>query len=270
MRCSDCVHPSAEGYEQSELYFVEQIANGAYAHRCRNGHWMVQILNNPTHEILFESGAVALLFGFHREALTSFHVALERFYMFATKILAHHLGADDEHVLFALNKQINRSEREFGAFAFTYLLALKRPFKLPEDKDYERRRNKVVHAGSIPSYDDALRHGQTVYTTVRTLSEELMTVAPKSAEQAFKWDGSRGAREAIEQRTKLEYSGGSVNTRMILSDWKFFRSALPIPGPPDLGPAPSMDLGEAIDDLRRRFTMYGGIPVMDLGQPPPA
>lgn len=229
---------------------------------------MVQILNNPNHELLFESGAVALLFGFHREALTSFHFALERFYVFATKVLAHHLGADEEHVLFTLNKQVNRSERELGAFAFTYLLALKRPFKFPGGS-FVNQRNNVVHAGAIPSYADALNHGQTVYTTVRTLSEDLMSVAPKSAEQAFKWDGSRGAREAIEQRTKLDYRGGSTQTRMILSYWKLFRSAAPFPGPPDLGPAPSMDLGEAIDELRRRFTMYGGIPVMDLGQPPP-
>jgi hypothetical protein len=268
MRCSQCVHPSSESYKDSPVYFVEQISEGAYAHKCRAGHWMVQILNNPRHEVLFESGAVAFLFGFDREALTSFHVALERFYVFSTKVLARHLGISDEDVNESLKNHANLSEREFGAFVFTYLIAFRRPFAFHKElKEFVERRNKVIHAGKIPTRAEVMKHGQTVYTIVRSLSDALMDLTPQLATVAFEWDGSTGAVEAIEKHTKSRYIGGSTHRRMILSYWKHFRSPLLKPGPPDIGPPPSMDLADALEDLRQQYRMYGEIPGMDLTEP---
>lgn len=49
----------------------------------KNGHVVAFTLDTLRFELLFESGIVALLAGFRREAVSSIAAALERFYEFS-------------------------------------------------------------------------------------------------------------------------------------------------------------------------------------------
>jgi hypothetical protein len=283
MRCNTCGDHANLG--DGPIYFVEQVSEGAYAHRCRRGHWLKMILTNPRHEVLFESGAIALLFGFNREALTSFHVALERFYLFATKVMLRYAEIDDAHVAETLKNHVNKaSEREFGAFVFIYLMTFKRPFAFHKEiKTVIERRNRVVHGGEIPTHADVMAHGQAIYTIVRTINEDLASLFhPAEVSRMFQWEEPVGAQAAIEKVTNEPYKGPLMNQRMILSYWKMYRSItwptddirqddssvvlLPDRGPPVLGAPPSMDLPDALEELRRGMIRMGGVPEMDLSQ----
>src|ERR1044071_933815 len=67
-------------------YLADIEQDNAYVETCRKGHEMRMTLQSVRYELLFESGIVAMLVGFHREAVSSIAAALERFYEFAIEV----------------------------------------------------------------------------------------------------------------------------------------------------------------------------------------
>jgi len=68
-------------------YLLDLTADGVYLDKCREGHTIKLILRNVSYQVLFESGIMALLSGFHLQAVSSIATALERFFEFAIRVL---------------------------------------------------------------------------------------------------------------------------------------------------------------------------------------
>lgn len=163
-----------EQWIEPERHLLELRDDGAYVWTCPRGHHEMFALQNLRHEVLFEAGCVALLCGFHREAIASVATALERFYEFAIFVLADHHGVTPETVLTAWKDVAKQSERQLGAFQFLYLVTFRRGF--PQDANSKKMvelRNEVVHKGHIPTRDAALSFAEYAFNVVRMVTNDL-------------------------------------------------------------------------------------------------
>jgi hypothetical protein len=165
---------AAKRWVEPERHLLELRDDGAYLWTCSRGHTESFALQNLRHEVLYEAGGVALLCGFHREAISSMSTALERFYEFAIFVFAEHHGTKPEDVEITWKEVSRQSERQLGAFYLLYLTTFGRSFALPrEAKVMTELRNEVVHKGKIPTRDEAQTFAKYVFNTVREISREL-------------------------------------------------------------------------------------------------
>ena len=75
-------------------YLADIEEDNAYVRKCRHGHEMKMKLQNVRYELLFESGIVAMLVGFHREAVSSIVAVLsDNWISPPTTITSPHLEA---------------------------------------------------------------------------------------------------------------------------------------------------------------------------------
>ena len=161
-------------------YFAPQILvplqnNNLYDFTCQSGHHTLIVLQNSKHELLFESGILALKDGYYREAATSFAAALERFYEFMiTALMLPEIKANSVGYTQLWKSVVNSSERQFGALSFLYFKAFGKTLLLFDNaflKKYQLSlggrepgnfRNAIVHQGTIPSYKEAVHYGEAV------------------------------------------------------------------------------------------------------------
>lgn len=131
---------------------------------CDFGHKNNIFLVNQKHELLFEIAAQAIVDGYYREAISSFSASLERYYEFFIKVIHQGIGPD------ALDKAwkhvASQSERQLGAYIFTYLNVFNNSPEILEKKAIELR-NKVIHKGHIPSRDEAVNYGKKVASIIQ-------------------------------------------------------------------------------------------------------
>ncbi len=141
-----------------------------YEHECPKGHKTRVILQNELYELLFQHAVYCIQDGYYREAIGTFHAALERFMEFVTEILSY---KSFENLDFdAIWKTVgNQSERQLGAYFITYQLVLgKTPQKLNEDR--VKLRNDVIHKGKLVTKAEAIAHGQYIMDYVKTAMKE--------------------------------------------------------------------------------------------------
>jgi len=174
-------HPSLE------FQPVEIRDDGLYSSTCNRGHTTLTVIQEQKFEVLFDFGAMALIDGYPREAVTSIAAALERFYEFyvATTCLKHDIGIADfqktwKHVS-------SQSERQFGAYLFAYLIDHNggEPPVIDNEKPeldgisknktrtWKEFRNAVVHKGYIPSVSETIVYGNIVYLHLNELIVDL-------------------------------------------------------------------------------------------------
>ena len=142
-----------------------------YEHECPNGHKTRMILQNELYELLFQQAVYCIQDGYYREAIGTFHAALERFMEFATEVLSYKAF---ENINFnAIWKTIgNQSERQLGAYLITYQLVLR---KTPQSLDTNRAhmRNDVVHKERLATKTEAINHGQYVMDYIKAAMSEI-------------------------------------------------------------------------------------------------
>jgi hypothetical protein len=165
---------SAHRARQEDIQFVD-IADGVYYESiCSKGHKNVTILAIRKFEVLFEFGAMALLDGYTREAVSSFAVALERFYEYWLKAQLLHAGTAPDRLEMAWKAVAAQSERQLGAFTLLYLREYGTPAPLLPQSNVEFR-NKVIHKGYIPTRMEASTYGDAVLQHMAGLYKELYT-----------------------------------------------------------------------------------------------
>jgi hypothetical protein len=178
--CIECWHiiqntadlgPDGAGLERCGN-FVEMRDDSAYFLTCSSGHETLLHVGNPKFELLFDSGALALLDGFLREAVSSLTAALERFYEYYIRVKFEHYGM--QPVVFDATWKLvkNQSERQLGAFLFLYLLDTGQTVQL-DLKKLSEFRNKVIHQGYIPSRQEVLQFGEQIFTFISSVSQQL-------------------------------------------------------------------------------------------------
>ena len=129
---------------------------------CTRGHRATYVLTEPLFDLMFEFACLALIGGYRREAVVGFVTALERFEEFCVRAVAHRLDVDPDAYVAAARGDMKHAERQHGAFLFSYLVALKRPFDTRPRQRVITLRNSVAHGGVIPSYEEAHESGETV------------------------------------------------------------------------------------------------------------
>jgi hypothetical protein len=191
LSCERTKEPARTVEEISELYFQVPYQESAfYDVLCPRGHNTRFIYDAPRHEMLFEAGINALNDGYYREAVSSFAVALERFYEYAIRViltsLIEKVGSDVfDNTWKLISKQ---SERQIGAFYLLYLNVFhqlpvafdvnflkQHKLKLSSNNDPVNFRNRVVHQGFIPTYEQSLVFGEAVNFYIRAGLKQLFS-----------------------------------------------------------------------------------------------
>jgi hypothetical protein len=166
VHCRECV--MAGGAEHGEVpCWIELQDDNAYVEKCPQGHAISFTINNPRYEILYESGIVAFLFGFHREAVSSIAAALERFFEFTIRAMLSHQQVQPAAVEEAWKLVDNQSERQLGAFQFLYLACMQEPFREGKLRttfeEWTKFRNKVIHKGALPERSKVRQYAEYVF-----------------------------------------------------------------------------------------------------------
>lgn len=195
--CSKCVR-------ELRRWNSVQVAirdDGLYETTCDAGHKTLTKLQQQRFEILFESGANALLDGYPREAVSSFAASLERFYEFASLVLFLHAGHGNRKFDAVWKPLKKYSERQIGAFISLWSNSFGAPPELlVEGKPGKGKnfRNDVVHNGVIPSQEQAISFGQEVLDLLDSQIKQLKSFAEESVQKVVfiklnekgKWDSS--------------------------------------------------------------------------------
>ena len=183
--CMQCFQDS--GKPSEEMLPVEMRDDGLYKVTCSNGHTTITAIQEQKFEVLFDLGAMALLDGYPREATSSISASLERFYEFYIKVISLKYGVSIDEFANTWKNVSAQSERQFGAFLFSYLLEHKTalaPVINNVKPDVEGKakkntltwtefRNAVIHKGYIPSVEEVLSYGDVVYNYIYKLIDDL-------------------------------------------------------------------------------------------------
>jgi len=170
--CAQCTREAVGTVKGSSILTVELRDDNLYDCTCSKGHKTLVIFQNEKFEILFESGAMALLDGYNREAVSSFAAALERFLEFYIKVILHKNEISREEFEKTWKSVTKQSERQLGAFLFLYLRENKKSVNFIH-QDFTTFRNRVIHEGDIPTYEESLNYGEAVLAFIFKLSREL-------------------------------------------------------------------------------------------------
>jgi hypothetical protein len=170
LECLKCV--DGEGNLLGEKVVVEIQDNGLYRVTCSKSHDSLVFVPTPKHEILFHLGALALLDGHTREAVSSIAAALERFYEFYIRVVSTKYNIPAQEFDRCWKLVSKQSERQLGAFLFLYLFETKQAAQFISNK-FTEFRNEVIHKGKICSYDEAVEYGGYVMNIINSVTAEL-------------------------------------------------------------------------------------------------
>ncbi len=179
-----CMKCFAEAGKPSEEYSSAHLEDsGLYHMKCSAGHETITCLQQMKFEVLFDLGLYAIVDGYHREAVTSFTSALERFFEFYVYVRCLQMEISDEIYTAAWKQIANQSERQLGAFIFIHTLSTKRSPALLSSKEVEFR-NSVIHKGKIPSHTEAMEYGEKVFAILQSTLDDLRKDAASEIERA--------------------------------------------------------------------------------------
>lgn len=246
--------PPGRAMRKEDWYLADLEEDNAYIKKCRNSHTMRMTLGNARFELLFESGVVAMLMGFHREAISSIAAALERFYEFAIEVFTQRAGIDQ--IVFGEGWKLvaRSSERQLGAFLFLYLTNCKKPFisgKARSEFDHWTAfRNEVIHQGQFPTPAKVREYAQYVHGVIRRGRSELKELDADAVMKVELRHVVRG-RAAIEKKAGpiqsdkdgIYWSGESAQLITMLSTF--------VQGSPE-------DFDSRLADLRDRLGVWDG------------
>jgi len=151
---------------------IEMNEDGLYEMECINGHKTVIISQNEKFEILFDMGINALKNGYKQEAVACIHASMERFHEWCTKVILTNNGVELEKIEKTWNLVKKQSERQLGAFYFLYLYASKKaPSGFKDDKTAFR--NRVIHEGYIPKYEEVFEYCVYVMDYIRSILKQF-------------------------------------------------------------------------------------------------
>lgn len=151
---------------------VEINDDGVYNIKCNKGHRSIVLTHQPKFEILFDLGAMALLDGYPKEAVSSFAASLERFYEFCIEVILNSKGINYEQYLDTWKLVANQSERQLGAFYFLYLNEFGE-VPIPFSNKQTAFRNKVIHKGYIPKYDEVVEYASSILEYIYSIGNNI-------------------------------------------------------------------------------------------------
>ena len=170
--CGRCYPDPNKRSKDDSLFSVEIRNDGSYQATCSKGHKLVFQLQHRQFEILFEMGAIAIIDGYHREAVANFAGALERFFEFYVQYVSLKFHLEPEVFQDTWKLLDNYSERQLGAFFLVYSLDTGESPPHVERKSIEFR-NKVIHKGYIPTRQEAIDYGAEIGKFIWPILERI-------------------------------------------------------------------------------------------------
>jgi hypothetical protein len=162
--------PKPRPINPDHVYLADIEEDNAYVVTCGSGHKMQATLQTLRYELLYESGIVATLVGFHREAVSSIAAALERFFEFSVEVFTNRSAIDAATHDDAWGHVARQSERQLGAFLFLFLVNVGRPFLSGKERaryeNWSAFRNSVIHQGSFPTSEKTMEYARYVYDLI--------------------------------------------------------------------------------------------------------
>jgi hypothetical protein len=150
---------------QGKLYNVTINDTGLYKMTCERGHTTYTMLQNGKFEILFDMGIYAFQDGYYRESVANFAASLERFYEYSIRLFCFINGINESVVDLAWKNVAAQSERQFGAYCFLYVSLLAKTPDVISNSNIKFR-NKVIHQGYIPTFEETLNYATSIYNFI--------------------------------------------------------------------------------------------------------
>ncbi len=182
--CHQCTFDAGEIAPAADYHWIdigELTDDGIASGKCPNGHEINAVVQAARHVLLFDSACLALIDGYFREAIGTFAASMERFHEFAIRVLWRHHDMGDDAVDAAWSPLAKRSEAQTGAFVA--LLAAHTRRVATSVKDYQKRRNAVIHGGALPTADEALEFGSDCYDHIMDVTDELRRSAAEALDR---------------------------------------------------------------------------------------
>ncbi|MEH6711532.1 MAG: hypothetical protein V7733_09970 [Paraglaciecola polaris] len=164
--CSHCLSDN----ETVNNSLIEIRDDNFYQITCDKGHVSHFYIQNLKFELLFDAGSMALIDGYPNAAVAYISSSLERLHEFCIHVYSKVNDIDDD--IFKKNWKYfnNSSERQLGAFLNSFMLFEQSTLKFDLQK-YSAFRNKVIHKGYLPSYQEVVDFGDLVLEHIRFLLE---------------------------------------------------------------------------------------------------
>ena len=137
---------------------------------CDKGHKQRVLISLELYELLFEQATYCIMDGYYREAIVTYHAALERFFEYAIEMLCSDKTIE---VFSPFWKEISKqSERQLGAFYALWTAHFK---EVPNflNKNKVEIRNRVVHQGELVSEAKAKEYGEYVFNYIKNSISKL-------------------------------------------------------------------------------------------------
>ncbi len=160
-----CYKCASQNDFNESLTAVELEENGLYRMTCARGHKNVMSLQQMKFEVLFEVGVHAIIDGYYIEAVSAFTSAFERFLEFYVELQCFRQGISESTYVAAWKQVSNQSERQLGAFIFTYLAETHESPVLLTNAAIKFR-NGVIHKGIFPTRKEAFEYGEQVLNAI--------------------------------------------------------------------------------------------------------
>jgi hypothetical protein len=161
--CAEC----AKATSGIGAWFTATIReDGLYTGKCPNGHDLLLATQTLPHEMLFDIALNAIVDRYHRDAVSSFAAAIERFFEYATRVIAKKRQVPAEKFTEAWKEVAQQSERQLGAYIFLWLVEFGSAPDLLSNS-MTKLRNAVVHKGRLPERSDAIAFGEAAYKVIQ-------------------------------------------------------------------------------------------------------
>ena len=180
--CIACMKKSAETFQTAGSsipvrFFPAEIDDAGVVYiTCEHGHHTAMIHRNRKHQILFDSGCLALLDDYTNEAVSSFSAALERAYEFFIRVSYRKLGVSFSLLESSWKQIAVQSERQFGAFILLFPVVAGESFSLPQI--IPELRNKIIHRGYIARSGEVVEYAKLVFLVIRKIMQVLNDKCP--------------------------------------------------------------------------------------------
>ena len=206
LQCAECILEHIKAGTSNSYVFVpfEPVNDsGIYVVNCVKGHKSYSYIDNVQFEILFDYGINALADGYYREAVNSFTSALERYFEFFVKTSLNISGHNFDEIDNLWKLMSVQSERQLGAYLVSFANLFKtQPLLLNPNKEIKFR-NKVVHKGYIPSFQETLKYGDKVLEIIEDSLIKLKTEYAKQTKGTFEhYSYKTKASESLKEREK--------------------------------------------------------------------
>ena len=166
-----------EGVQGAVLLPAEITRDFTCTLQCPQGHNERWGIANHLHEVLFDTGALAVLDGYYREAISAFAAAVERFQEFYVRAVCQFREIGDAAAGAAWKPMRSASERQLGAFIMCHLIDAGAAPDL-EIEEWRSLRNRATHGGEFVTRDEVVKYGQAAWDHIRKHLVSLRTRHP--------------------------------------------------------------------------------------------